>query len=267
MKKLPIHIIFVFLCIATSCVDDIAPDFEFKEQVFVSGLLTNEEGFVSVQIQKTVAVTDTTFGAINDAQVSLFTRDASNTVSLVSDSFTVNNGEYRTSAIITPIIGNTYWIEVMLPDETVLISEEEILKSPIPIIDMVKNGNTVRVTFTSPIDEQNFYLIRSEALKNGELISDESGVFDDRAINEELEKNLDISYNISNGDALRISINNINFNTFQFYRNVLGNPDDLELSSLFLPINIVGNITNTTNSELTFGNFGIAGFSTMTINF
>lgn len=267
MKKQYIYITLVSLTILTSCLDDITPDFEFEEQVFISGLLTNEEGFVSVEIQKTVPVADTIFNAVNDAQVSLFTRDASNTVSLVSDSFIGTNGNYSTSEIITPTIGKTYWIEVILQDQTVLRSEEEILKAPIPIIDMVKNGNTVRITFTDQIGEQNFYLIRTEVLRDGVLISDIWEVFNDRFIDENLEEFLDIG-NINNGDTVRVSANNINFNTFQFYRNVYGRlDDDLGLSSFFLPINIVGNVVNTTTNELVLGNFGVAGFSTMTMNF
>lgn len=268
MKKLYIYIILVFACILTSCVEDISPDFEFEEQVFVSGLLTNNEGFVSVQIQKTVPVTDTTFSAVNDAQISLFTRDASdNTVSLVSDSFTVDNGEYTSSEMVTPIVGNAYWIEVMLQDQIVLRSEEEILTPSIPIMDMVKNGDIVRITITGPIDVQNFYLYRVEILKDGVLISDDIGVGNDRIINENPEKFLDIG-DINEGDTLRVSLHNINFNTFQFYVNVVSNQlDEAGVSALFSPINIVGNITNTTTNKLALGNFGIAGFSTMTMDF
>ncbi|PKV48037.1 uncharacterized protein DUF4249 [Aquimarina sp. MAR_2010_214] len=267
MKKLYIYITLVLLSILTSCVEDINPDFEFEEQVFISGLLTSEEDYVSVQIQKTTPVTDTTFSAINDVQVSLFTKNVSNTASLVSDSFTIDNGNYRTSEMITPIIGNTYWIEVMLQDQTVIKSEEEILKPSIPIIDMVKNGNTVRVTFKGPIEEQNFYLIRIEVFKGDMSISDEYGVFNDRIVNEVEEKILDIG-NIKTGETVRVSLHNINFTTFQFYANVLRNQgDEPGFSSLFPPINIVGNITNTITNELILGNFGIAGFSTMTMDF
>ncbi|MEM7484943.1 MAG: DUF4249 family protein [Bacteroidota bacterium] len=266
MKKTYYHIALIFLSILTSCLDDIEPEFEFEEQVFISGLLTNEDDFVTVEIQKTVPVADTTFNAVNDAKVSLFTRDASNTVSLVSDSFNVANGAYTTSEMITPTIGNAYWVEVMLQDQTILKSEEEVLRQPIPILDMVKNDNTVRITFTGPIDEQNFYLIRVEVLKDGELISDNIDVFNDRIMNENPEKFLDIG-NIKNDETVRVSINNINFSTFQFYLNVFGGENDFDFASLFLPINIVGNVTNIATNELALGNFGVAGISTMTMDF
>lgn len=266
MKKLYTYLILLSISICTSCVEDIAPDFEFEEQVFISGLFANDQGFVSVQIQKTVPVTDTSFSAVNDAQVSLFTRDASNTISLVSDSFTVDNGNYTTSEMITPIIGNTYWIEIMLQDQTTLQSEEELLKPPIPILSMERINNTVRVTFRDQIDEQNFYLIRAETLTDQMVISDNLFVVNDTAINEDLEEVFDIG-NVVFTSAVRVSIYNINFTTFQFYSNILIDNDDLSLSTLFLPTNIVGNITNTTTNSLVLGNFGVAGFSTMTLDF
>jgi hypothetical protein len=254
------------MSIATSCVDEITPDFEFEEQVFISGFLTNDESPLSVQIQKTVPITDTIFSAVNDAKVSLFTRDESNAVSLVSDSFVVNDGEYQTSEIINPLIGNTYWMEVILQDESILRSEEEILKPPVPIISMVKNGGTVRVTITDQVEEENFYLVRLEVFRDGRLFFENRGVFNDNIIDENLEEFVEID-NVNDGDTVRASIYNINFNTFQFYDNVFRTSDDLGLSALLSPINIVGNVTNITTNELALGNFGVAGFSTMTMEF
>ena len=267
MKALYIGMLPLVLLLITSCVDGITPDFELEEQDFISGLLTNEEGFVSVEIQKTVEVTDTTFNPVNDAQVSLFTRDASNTTSLVSDTFSIDNGQYTSFDTITPIIGNAYWIEVVLENQTRLRSEEEILKEPIPIIDMVKTNDLVRINFTGPLDEQNFYLFRVEVFRDGELVDDVLDIANDRAINEIEEKFIVIDM-IRDGDTVRASINNINFNTFQFYDNILSNQgDEPEVFSLFAPINLVGNITNTTNNRLVLGNFGVSGLSTMTMDF
>lgn len=267
MKKRHLYITFILVFTLISCVEDINPNFEFEEQVFISGLMTHEEGFVSVQIQKTVPVTDTTFSALNDAQVSLFTRDASNTVSLVSNSFIAENGTYRTSEIITPVIGNAYWIEILLANEAIFISEEEILTPPIPIMDMEKNGNTVTISITGPLDEQNFYLFDVEIIRDNVLISDDIGVGLDRIMGENEEKFLTIS-DINDGDIVTVNLHNINFPTFQFYSNVVSNlGNEPEVSALFLPINLIGNITNTTTNEVALGNFGVTGFSTMTKNF
>ncbi len=267
MQQTYIYIIFIALFTLVSCVEDIDPNFEFEEQVFISGLMTDEEGVVTVQIQKTNPVTDTIFNGVNDAQVSLFTRDASNTVSLVTNSFLIENGTYTTSEMITPIIGNAYWIEVILQDQTVLISEEEILTSPIPIMNMVKNGNTVEISFIGPLDVQNFYLFRIEILRDDVLLSNNFGIGLDRIVNENEEKFLTIG-DIKDGETVRVSLHNINYTTFQFYSNVVSNlRNEPELASLFLPVNVVGNITNKTTNELVLGNFGVAGFSTMTKDF
>lgn len=268
MKKLYIYIVLISLGVFTSCIEEITPGYEFEEQVFISGLLTNQAGLVSVQIQNTVKVTDSNFSAVNNAQVSLFTRNTNNTVSLVSDSFIVTNGMYSTSDIITPITGNTYWIEVILEDETVLKSEEELLKSSLPIIDMVKTDDIVQITFTNEIEEQNFYLIRLEVLKDDESISDDWYVFNDTVLIENSEEFNEINIgNINDGDSVRVSVHNINFNTFQFYYNFLTGEVDLSLSFFSPPKKIIGNVTNTTTNELVLGNFGIAGFSTMTMDF
>lgn len=267
MKRLHIYITIVFISIFTSCVEDITPNFEFEEQVFISGLLTSAPGFVSVQIQKTVPTTDdTSLGVVNDAQISLFTRDTANTISLISDSFIVNNGVYETTEVIVPIIGNTYWVEVVLKDQTILKSEEEILKNPIPIISMEKNEDLVKVTFTDQTEAQNYFLIRIEQDRDAVLVSDDWFVFNDTVVTNNLENFINIGA-VNEGDSLRVSIYNINFNTFQFYFNVLNEEDDTALSTLFLPINIVGNITNITTNKQALGNFGIAGFSTMTMGF
>jgi len=266
MKKLYKYITFIFIPIFTSCFEEIPPNFELEEQVFISGLLTSEESFVSVQIQKTVAITDTIFNAVNDAQVSLFTRDQNNEVSLVSDSFVVTNGDYRSSDMITPTIGNSYWIEVTLSDQTVFTSKEEILKPPLGIIDMVRTENEVRVTFENQINEQNFFFIRFELLKDNILINSGWDLFSDTATNTDAEEFILLS-NINRGETLRVIVHNVNSDTFQFYRNIFGSPDDPYISTLFSPINLYGNVTNATTDKIALGNFGIAGFSTMTMDF
>jgi len=266
MKNILFYISLIFLSLLTSCVDNITPDYEFEEQVFISGILTSEADYVTVQIQNTVQVTDSIFSSVNNAQVSLFTRDVSNTVSLVSDSFVANNGEYTTSGIVTPIIGNTYWVEVMLEDETLLKSEEELLKSSIPILRMEKNEDVVQIIYADPTETQMFYFAQVEVFRENELIDEYIYLINDTQLSEDLEASLSVG-NINEGDTVKVNFHHINFNTFQFYYNVFNVGDGINVASLFLPRSIVGNITNMTTNELALGNFSIAGFSTMTIDF
>ena len=85
-------------------------------------------------------------------------------------------------------------------------------------------------------------------------------------VTENLENNIKID-GINDGETVKFTAHNINFNTFQFYFNVLNVTDDFALSSLFLPTNIVGNVTNISTNELALGNFGVSGYSTLTMDF
>ena len=266
MKPIYIFLTIISLSIFTSCVEEITPNFEFKEQVFISGMLISESDFVSVQVQNTVQVTDSTFNPVNNAKISLFTKNSSEISSLVTDSFTFENGNYKSLNMITPIIGDTYWLEVTLEDGTVLKSEEEILKAPIPILNMEKTDDIVQINFTDQTEDQNFYLFQIEVFNGNELISDDFYLFNDTIVTENLESNIKID-GINDGETVKFTAHNINFNTFQFYFNVLNVTDDFALSSLFLPTNIVGNVTNISTNELALGNFGVSGYSTLTMDF
>ena len=267
MKKYLI-ITLLSLCFLNSCLEEFpSSDFEFQEQIFISGLMTSEADYVSVDIQKTVPVTnETDFSALNNADVSLFTRDALDIVSLVSDSFIVTDGIYTTSEIITPIIGNSYWVEIVLEDQTRLISEEETLHPAIPIIDVVKNENTVQITYAEPLDEQSLFFIEVNISNNNEIISESLSLFDNRGVIEASERVFNIN-EVNTGDTVKVTIININFNTYQYYLNVFGNPEDFDTAAFFLPINHNGNIKNAVTNELVLGNFVVAGFNTITMEF
>jgi len=155
---------------------------------------------------------------------------------------------------------------VQLEDQTVLRSEEEILKSPIPILDMVKTDDRVRIRFKDQTEAQNFYLSHIEIFDDGELITNLWDVFNDDVITENMEESLIID-GIKDGQTVKITAYTINFNTFQFYSNVFKTESDLLLASLIPPINLEGNIINSSTNQLALGNFGIAGFSTMTMDF
>jgi len=267
MKKLYIYLLLVSLTtILTSCVEVIEPAYKFEEQVFISGLMTSEASLISLQIQNTVEANDSIFNPVNNAQVSLYTKDSSNSVSLVSNSFTINNGDYTSTEEIIPIIGNTYWIEVVLDDTTILQSEEEVMKAPVSILGMQKIDDVVKITFEDQTDSQNFYLFQIDVFEDDELIEEYTLLINDTNVTENLEESISLE-NVNDGNTVKVDIYNLNFNTFQFYYNVFSVEDDLSLSSLFLPSNIVGNITNITTDELALGNFGITGYSTMVVEF
>ena len=131
---------------------------------------------------------------------------------MVSDSFIVTDGIYTTSEMITPIIGNSYWVEVVLEDQTRLISEEEILHPAIPIIDVAKNENTVQITYAEPSDEQSLFFIEVNVSSNNEMISESLNLFDNRDVIEDTERIFNIN-EVNTGDTVKVNIININYNT------------------------------------------------------
>ncbi|MEP1488285.1 MAG: hypothetical protein ABJK28_07645 [Algibacter sp.] len=260
----------ILLILLTSCSgfnleEDIPYNFEFQEQVFITGLLTNEFGFVSLDIQKSIPANTTGFNPVNDAKISLYTKGVSNSGTLlVTDSFTVNNGRYTSSQEITPTVGNTYWTEIILEDGTQFKSDEEILKPAIALTITETPNESIRVTIADPIDEENFYLFYVEYFKDDNLISDDRGLIDD--INDESELYLNI-INHNEGVTVKVSLFNINFNTFQFYNNSLFQGEN-EVDIFFAPLrNLYGNIINTSTNKIALGNFGIVGFSSVIKDF
>lgn len=275
--KSPIYtsVTLLILSFLTSCSGfqaevEIPNTFEFQEQVFISGLFTNEVGFASVDIQKSIPADSTGFNPVNDAQVVLYSREAANsTAVLVADSFTVSNGRYTSTSTeeITSTVGHTYWVDILLQDGTTFISEEEVLKSSLPLIKTLNENGTTGISFLDPINEDNFYLSHFEYFKDDTLSSDSWGLFNDLNEDSDMPFTIYTIGNLTDGGTVKVSLYNINFNTFQFYNNSLVQLDN-DFDIFFSPLrNLYGNVTNTTTNKIALGNFGIAGFSTITMDF
>ena len=71
-------------------------------------------------------------------------------ISLITNSFNVSNGRYQSDQMITPIIGNYYWIEVELSDGVKFTSDPELLKTPVPIENITIVDAIPRVHFKDP---------------------------------------------------------------------------------------------------------------------
>lgn len=254
-----ISILFVHIfynCSGFQAEHEIPYNFEFKEQVFIMGLLTNESGLVSLDIQKSIPADSTGFDPINNAQVYLYTKNG-HEPELITDDFTIENGKYTSAEILNSIEGNSYWAEIILEDGTILKSEEEILKSPIGL-SITDFDDVIHINIEDPNDEENFYLIYTEIYNGDDLLFDTWSLIDD--INDDSEMYLVFS-NQEEGVTLKMNLYNINFNTFQFYYNTLPQLEN-ELDIFFPPLNnLYGNITNIETNKLVLGNFGIAGYS------
>lgn len=270
----------IILCFISyySCTKEISVDVAHEKQTIIFGGIQNGTNNIVLNIQQSVPLNSTaSFETVNDASVSVFTRNTSETSSLVTDNFIVNQGKYTSSEVITTTIGNAYWIEVTLLDGTVFKSEEETLKPIVPIEAIeISNEDLVSISFSDPSNDRNFYTFGIDLFLNGQLVSSTTSesndvVFDGnnnasveidlfRFNDDDEDDEVTITY-----DALRARLQNINFSSYQFYLNqsaqIEANDSESsgDPSQLFAtpPVNLLGNITNTTTNKIALGNFTV----------
>ncbi|MGY5352696.1 hypothetical protein ACXGQW_09055 [Wenyingzhuangia sp. IMCC45533] len=267
-----IHIyttLLLFFCLM-SCVEEIPTETTFEEQIFISGSINTTTDFVSVKIQKTVPVTSSNLvNFVSGANISLFTKDEDDKATLVTNSFVEQNGTYVSSEEITPVIGNSYWIEVTLENGTILKSDRDILRSSIEIKEIKKEveEELIVVVFDDPEEESNFYIFHFEFFRDNQLVESFTELSTDRFFNknEDIELSVVDDY-IDEEITFKISISNVSFNTYQYHSNLLSSQeeDDVSLSS---PINIIGNVTDTNRNKRSLGNFDVTGFVSLSKKF
>ncbi|MEQ8361583.1 MAG: DUF4249 family protein [Cyclobacteriaceae bacterium] len=261
----------VFLVIigsVTGCIEEVPNEAKFEQQVFVSGFLVNTTDSVRVYIVRTTPVSDLSRDPVNDAKISLYTKDPEGNVSLLTDNFLVNKGKYTTSEKITCLVGNHYWIEVELPDDTKLMSAVELMKPSIPITDIVKTEGFTRIVFKDPPEERNFYLMHFILYKNAEPVADIFKLSADVLYNG--NENAFVEIDNTYGNWVFGSIQNLNFTTYQYYLNSFsqyeknidyqiegGDPGLLFQSP---PAELLGNITNITTNKTALGFFGVFSY-------
>jgi hypothetical protein len=256
----------------TGCVSEVPNASNYEPQVFISGFMTNGTEYVNIKIQRTVSVDNQNSDPIHDAQISLYTRDSSGVSELITSSFDVTNGIYRSSEMITSIIGNTYWIEIELADGTFFKSDEEILKPAISISDIEITSKLNRVVFADPLDDTNFYLINFLFYTNGVLDVKINELTNDVLFNGNDNATFDSTESlVENPQEVHVSISNLNFNTYQFFLNqfaqfenqITNAGSETDPGQLFLPppANLTGNIMNITNNTKALGFFGVQSTS------
>lgn len=263
------HISFFILLIAfTSCVKEVPNADNYEPQVFISGFVVDGTNYVNVRIQQTVPVDVTTSDYIRNAQIALYTKNSAGESNLVTDDFRYINGTYRSDDMINAIIGNAYWTEITLDDGTMYKSDEEILKEEIIIKDVEITNEYNRVIFSDPLDDTNFYLINYRLYKNGRLALEFNNLTNDVLFNGNENTSFDnTEFFLDSPDEVRVTIANLNYNTYQFYFNQFeqlesqitnsGSEDDP--SQLFWPppANLTGNIIKTSDNSRALGFFGV----------
>lgn len=287
MKSTLIKIALVLgLVCSYSCTKEINIDVAHTPHTVIYGQLTNKTAPVSVFIQQSVVLNSSSqFKPVNNAKITLYTRNNSGTQSMVTNKFNVDSGTYTTTQAIAPVIGNRYWIEVTLNDGTLFRSEEEILKKPVLINNVeIKNQDIANITFSDPGNETNFYQTNIELLNNGTVVSRNKAQSNDVVFNGNADASVEIDL-ISNQnedddmfaviyDKIRVTLGNINYSSYQFLLNLSiqqenndsessGDPSQLFAAP---PTSLFGNITNTATNRKALGNFTIVSVDTISLD-
>ncbi|QKX03859.1 DUF4249 family protein [Aquimarina sp. TRL1] len=275
MKSLYKLIAVFLLLILVGCTKEIEIDFAHEPQVFISGVLLNQTGNVNVHIQRTVPVDVETIDPVNDATVSLYQKDQSGVVSLLTNNFTATNGTYTSLETLSPVLNNMYWVEVELADGTNYRSAEERLKPPVELKEVTRKNGLTRVVFKDPADDINFYLVHFSYSNNGQFISDEYLVANDKLFDG--NDQAFVEDDDDTGNYVTVTVYNINFQTYQFHLNALlqredqideGDDDDDDSGDpgrLFSspPAHLIGNIINVETNKAALGYFGISSVSSI----
>ncbi|WP_347924799.1 DUF4249 family protein [Pontimicrobium sp. SW4] len=263
------NIIVTLVCLFffSGCLKEADIEAEFEPQVFIYGYLIDNTDYIKVTVQRTVPVNVTTVDAIEDATISLYTEDVNSNITLVTDDFVyANEGDYYSNDTVTGIVGNKYWIEVVLTDGTTYESEHETLKPPVEIIDIRKEGNFSQVVFSDPPGESNFYIVDYNFYEGSNRIARRFELSNDNLFDGNGNAFIETEY--IEGNGIGISLNNLNYLTYQFYVTSFDQYDNqvdfgsTETVDAFLifskpPVNLIGNIKNKTTNRTALGFFGV----------
>ena len=274
LRYLYIFILVVFI----GCTKEMTLDTDFKSQIFIFGTLTDEPKNLVITIQESVPVrsVSTEPKPVKNAKITLYTKSPSGAVAVVTDNFIEQEENYISSQIIAPLLGNYYWIEVILEDGTAFKSIEEKLKNPIPITKITKANGFTRARFKDPVNEKNFYKL--EVISAG----NEYSFWHTQLSNDILFNGNDdafIEVESFSGNNITAALLNFNYDTYQFYLNIAAQEDVIQEydeeensgdpSRLFAPppVHLTGNISNTVTGKKALGNFGVTSISRKAMEF
>jgi len=286
------HILLLLIAFSFSCTEEISIDVSHDIQTIIFGSLTNQNEQVQIIVQQSVPLNSTqTSRPVNDAIVSLFERTENGDISLITSDFTINQGVYTSIDNISTTQGNSYWIEVTLTNGTVFRSKDEVMLSVVGIAQASQNeafNDIVDIQFSDPANATNLYKANVMAFNNDTQISSNFTQSSDVLFNGNMQARIevDIFPEISEDEEdtsplpefnrLEIQLANINFESYQFLLNQTaqieanteandnesGSPSQLFSTP---PVNLLGNITNTSNNTVSLGNFSVQSIAVFTL--
>lgn len=270
-----------------SCTNEISVDVAHEPQTVIFGELTSINETLSISIQQTLPLNALeSFRAINNAIVSLYEKNTNGVTNLITNNFAVNEGIYTSDQEISGIVGNTYWIEVILNDGTIFKSVEEKMNSVVPISEIEIDeqfDDILNIKFSDPANIINFYKMKVRLFNQGQLVSSNTSESNDVVFDGNSEASVSIDLfmfqedeeeeeSFPEYDSVEVSLGNINFSSYQFLLNqrsqIEANEDAGESSGgdpsqLFStpPVSLLGNITNNTTNKTALGNFTVNALS------
>ncbi|WP_420602163.1 DUF4249 family protein [Flagellimonas sp.] len=273
MKTLRRLLIVLVFFAHLACTKEIDPQTKFEPQIFIFGGISNEPDNVTIGIQETVPVKNVTVKPVSNASISLFTKDQTGTTELVTDSFVENNGIYTSAAVVSANVGNFYWIEVEVPGHANFKSEAEQLRPTVPITKVEMDNNMTRVSFKDPGDATNLYYLAFDFFNGPDFLFNLFEVSSDTLFDGNEEAFIETD-NVG-GNRIKATLYNLNYGTFQFYLNLIAQDDsnssdeEGDPGHLFAtpPVNLTGNIVNTSTKRAALGNFAVVSASSLDQSF
>ncbi|WP_242204924.1 DUF4249 domain-containing protein [Aestuariivivens insulae] len=266
--------LLILLPFLAGCTKEIDLQIDFESQIFILGAIGNEPDNVTIEIQETVPVQETTVKPIRNATISLYTKTPKGDKSLVTNSFKESKGVYTSTEIISPTIGNYYWVEIKIPNNnTTFKSQEEQMKPVVPISSINKNGTSLAINFEDPRNDTNLYFVELSYFQGDNFLHSTFELSNDTLFNG--NKNAFIQVQGISGNKVKATLSNLNYRSFLFYSNLyqqeFENSDDGsgDPGRLFStpPVNLTGNITNMSTKRPALGNFAVVSLSTYEFSF
>ncbi len=147
--------LFIISVLFTSCVKTIRSDFDsYNDKIVLNSIIKANE-IATVQLSNTLSVNGNNVNYLNNLNVSLYKNGV-----FVEDLIFVENGNYKSVTKIEE--GNTYKIEVIVPNEEIITTEVEVpFSSKLLNFEIIKKGfveysgvtyPAVKLKFKNPID-------------------------------------------------------------------------------------------------------------------
>ena len=274
MKQLKTIPLILACMLFTQCVKEIPVEDNFEAEIVIVGQLLNDTNHCEVRVQESVSLFNTEFNGIESASISVYSENATGENLLITNAFTEQgNGSYSSNLPIDPVSGDYYWIEVLLEDGRVFMSEKTKLKPVVTINSITKrlgfdDSTLYNFIFSDPVDENNFYILRVLFGEDPITIAASDVVFNgNETASIEVE-----NYYYNQIVLVKAKMQNVNYFTYQYYINLLSqsntNNGDFSPELLFAPpsVNLLGNIVEKHTNRRVLGVFTVAYTSEKIVN-